>query len=43
MLRKVLRAFKTLPIVAIKVEASILLVEIRFEKYAKTTPIEPSY
>jgi hypothetical protein len=32
MLRKVLGAFKTLPIIAIKVEASILLAEIRFEK-----------
>jgi hypothetical protein len=43
MLRKVLGAFKTSPIVTMKVEASILLVEIRFEKYTKTTPIEPSY
>jgi hypothetical protein len=32
MLRKVLGAFKTLPIVAMEVEASILPVEIRFEK-----------
>jgi hypothetical protein len=32
MLRKVLGAFKISPIAAIKVEASILLVEIRFEK-----------
>ena len=32
MLRKVLGAFKTSPIAAIKVEASILPVEIRFEK-----------
>jgi hypothetical protein len=32
MLRKVLGAFKILPIAAIEVEASILPVEIRFEK-----------
>jgi hypothetical protein len=32
MLRKVLGAFKTSPIAAMEVEASILLVEIRFEK-----------
>jgi hypothetical protein len=43
MLRKILGAFKTSPIAAMEVEASILPVEIRFEKYAKTTPIEPSY
>jgi hypothetical protein len=43
MLRKVLGAFKISPIAAIKVEASILSIEIRFEKYTKTTPIEPSY
>jgi hypothetical protein len=32
MLRKILGAFKTSPIAAMEVEASILPVEIRFEK-----------
>jgi hypothetical protein len=32
MLKKILGAFKTSPIAAIEVEASILSVEIRFEK-----------
>ena len=32
MLRKVLEAFKTSPVKAIKIEASILPVKIRFEK-----------
>jgi hypothetical protein len=32
MLRKILGAFKILPIAVIEVEASILPVEIRFEK-----------